>query len=161
MISTVKACRHQTTAFRLACFAILLVAGLLISSCSRQTETPAYEPTEWQGVVDESLPEATQHGQEALIRLFAAIQEVGIENLEWDCPDVRFDESFDEFFEGAVDFHRWQWAGEPHENKFPVRLTLRRDDADLTKVEHLRTYQVTRNGRLFLVRRVTDEIATR
>ena len=161
MVSTVKACRFRTTAFRLACVATLLVAGLLIPGCRRKAETPAYEPAEWQGVVDESLPKATQRGQAALIRLFAAIQEVGIENLEWDCPDVRFHESFDEFFEDAVDFHRWEWAGEPRGNNYPVRLTLRRDDADLTEVEHVRTYQVTRNGRLFLVRRVTDEKAIR
>ncbi len=135
-----------------------VLVGILSAclGCGTGESQPAFEPTEWQGSVDSTLPKATQAKQDALIRLFAAIQDVGIERIQWDCPDIDFDESFADFFGETVDLYRWNWAGPPQGDHFPVRLSLRHDDAELTEETHDRTYTVTRRGRSFVIRRANN-----
>ena len=93
--------------------------------------------------------------QDALIRLFTAIQEVGIDQTRVDCPDVEFHETFEEFFGEAVDFYRWDWNGKPDGNKFPVRIILRKDEPGFPEVEVKRTYEIKKAGRGYSVKRLT------
>ena len=132
----------------------MLLPCVITLGCGSDKVVDEYEPTEWQGSIDESLSVKMQEKQDALIRLFTAIQEVGIANYKRDCPRITFRETFDEFFGDAVDFYRWNWDGAPEKDQFPVLLVLRKDDAEFTQVEHRRIYRVTKSGGVFRIRRV-------
>jgi hypothetical protein len=93
--------------------------------------------------------------QNAMIRLFTAVQQVGVEPVSEEDPNIVFQESSEEFFEDdTVELFRWDWDG-PHEgNNFPVVLILRKDEPGFPEVEKHRTYSVTRSGSRFTIRRV-------
>ena len=129
-----------------------LLIGLLFMGCAKEPEQ-AFYIVDWQGNVDETASPAVQAKQDALIRLFRAVQDVGVENISDDQPDLKFNESFAEFFEDAVDLHRWQWDGPPEGDTFPVLIVLSKDEPGLPQVEKRRRYVVRRSGRLFTIRR--------
>lgn len=134
------------------------VGGLLVVAIGcGQPPDEVYDIESWQGSIDETASPAVQAKQDALIRLFTAVQEVGIENVRQDHPDLRFGESFEEFFEEAVDLHRWDWDGPPQGDAFPVLLVLSKDEPGLPQVEKHRTYLVRKSGRSFTIRRAADK----
>jgi len=148
--------RETKTGGMSACaIALFLIVGG--AGCSRPVPDEIYEPENWQGEIDTSLPADTQAKQDAIIRLFSAIQQVGIERISWDCPDVRFSESFDEFFGNSIGIHRWEWDGVPIDNNLSVRIHFEQDDPTAPKTVEVRTYKVSRSGNGFVVKRVTPD----
>lgn len=135
---------------------------LVLAGCSGAEQGEVFDPAEWQGQVDRSLPPDVQAKQDAVIRLFDAMITVGVEFefLNSEYADITFTESEQDFFEGAMDLFRWDWDGPPQGNDFPVQLTMRKDDpsarseSDLPLVEFRRVYTVTGSpGRFVIVRR--------
>lgn len=132
----------------------LTVACSLLVGCGQEVAVEPYEPEDFEGSVDPSLSKSVQRKQDAIIRLFTAIQEVGIDQTNIDCPDIEFRETFEEFFGDAADFYRWDWAEQPKGNAFPVRIILRKDEPGLPQVEVKRTYSVTNTANGFAIKRV-------
>ena len=132
-----------------------LLMLILLSGCQRSdTSNYVYRIEQWQGSVDPRLPPGVQDKQDAIIRLFTAIQDVGIENVADEQPDILFKEEFDAFFEDTADFFRWEWNGPPEQDIFPVLLTLRKDEPGLPEVSKHRKYRVRNSGGKFLITRV-------
>jgi hypothetical protein len=137
---------------------ILSLLGLLIlllAGCPGSDSAPeVYDPVNWQGNVDPEAPDEVQQMQQALIRLFTAIQQVGVDHVTEEEPDIQFREPFSEFFEDdTVDLYRWDWDGPPNGNRFPVVLILRKDEPGFPEVEKRRAYAVSRSGRTYVVQR--------
>ena len=148
-----QACKPR---FVLGCIFTWLIA-IGITGCGHPPPEEIYEPENWQGEINTNLPAETQAQQDAIIRLFSAIQQVGIERIRWDCPDVRFSESFDEFFGSTVGIHRWEWTDEPVDDAFSVRIHFEQDNPTAPKIVEDRVYKVTRPGNGFSVKRVTPD----
>lgn len=132
----------------------IALTGLTLPTvgCSK-TEVVVYQEVNWQGTVDESLPKEVQAKQDALIRLFTAIQDYGFEFVTQGEADLQFDESFEQFFGETVDLFRWDWDGPPEGNDLPVVLVLRKDEPGLPEVEVHRTYTVRQSGKTFRITR--------
>lgn len=134
--------------------AIMALAACVVGCRGGDSPTEAYDPETWQGAIDTSLPDEMQRKQNAIIRLFTAIQEVGVEAVSEEDPNLRFEEKPREFFEnGTVDLYRWDWDGPPKGDNFPVVLILRRDEPGFPEVEVHRTYTVRRSGKRYTIRR--------
>ncbi len=138
---------HESVRHWIFIFLVLTVS----SGCRKSEPEEIFAPENWQGEINTELPKETQAQQDAIIRLLGAIQLVGIEHYHWDCPDIKFNVSFAEFFEDAVGIHKWEWSGEPSKNGFPVRLFLEKDDPTEEKTIAKRIFTVTRRGRSFLI----------
>ena len=138
-----------------ALFAVAINSILI--GCGQKEVVAPYEPEEYEGSIDTSLSKSVQNKQDAIIRLFTAIQEVGIDQTKVDCPDIEYSETFEEFFGEAADFYRWDWNGKPEGNKFPVRIVLRKDEPGLPEMEVTRTYAVTKTAKGFAVKRVAAD----
>lgn len=134
---------------------LMAAVAALVMGCGRTERAPVvYDEEDWQGAVDPNLPPAMQAKQDAMIRFFAAIDEVGLENVSELERDIRFEESFQEFFEEAADVYRWDWDGPPEEDDvFPVLLILTKDEPGLPKVEKHRKYRIRRSGQTFVISR--------
>jgi hypothetical protein len=129
------------------------MVGALIG-CQGEPEPKVYDPVNYQGAIDESLPRPMQDKQNALIRLFTAVQEVGVAHVSEEDPNLRFEESPEEFLEDdTVHLARWDWDGEPKGDEFPVVLVLCKDEPGLPEVEKRRTYVVKGSGKRFTISR--------
>lgn len=138
-----------------AMFAACALLALLLTACPGPDNTvEVYDPEDWQGNVDPDATPEVRAMQDAMIRLFTAIQQVGVDHVSEEDENIRFQESFAEFFEdGTVDLFRWDWDGPPEGNRFPVVLILRKDEPGFPQVEKHRTYSVTRSGADYTIRR--------
>jgi hypothetical protein len=142
-------CRRNGVA--VACVSL----ALLLTGCPGPDRvTEVYDPENWQGNVDPDASPDVQAKQNGMIRLFTAIQQVGVEHVSEEDPNIQFDEPFSEFFEeNTVDLFRWDWDGPPEGDRFPVVLILRKDEPGFPQVEKHRTYSVQRSGRKYTIRR--------
>ena len=132
----------------------IALTGLTLPTVGcNKTEVVVYQEVNWQGTVDESLPKEVQAKQDALIRLFTAIQDYSFEFLTQGEPNLQFDESFEQFFGETVDLFRWDWDGPPEGNDLSVVLILRKDEPGLPEVEVRRTYTVRQSGKTFRITR--------
>ena len=119
--------------------------------CGKAEVQEEFKIENFQGSIDETLAPSVQKKQDAIIRLFNAIQDVGIENYKWDCSDIQFKEDFKEFFGDAVSIERWEWAAAPDGDNVSVKLVLKNDDEEGSMVESIRVYSVKRQGGLYKI----------
>jgi hypothetical protein len=96
------------------------------------------------GAVDESLPPEVQKRQSVLRDVLNTL--VGgtrVEELPDEMPKVRFVEPADEFYRNALQLRRWDFAGPPQGEAFPVRLEFMVDDVKKIDRTDQRSFKVT------------------
>ena len=132
---------------------MLLLSGIAASGgCGRTEEAKAYDPGDYQGRVDTSLPRPLQDKQAALARFLNGMREgVGDEGtLRLVVPGVTFREPFDKFYGGSKRLARWEFGAKPNGNEVPVVLFF--DDVENGPIDPTvlkreeRVYVVTGGG---------------
>jgi hypothetical protein len=147
---TSEVARWPTCSFplRLSCAWVLFLAG-----CST-SDPEIYEPEQGRGAVDINLPPEQRQKQEALARLFEAFRRgVHPGDLEHNESDLAFQEAEEQFFEDTVRVWAWDWDGPPRGDRFPVRLTMQKDEPGVVTVDYRRVYRVERRGSTFVIQR--------
>jgi hypothetical protein len=143
----------MTSPPNVATIAVMGIAVLLVG-CRAEPEAEVYDPENYQGSIDPDLPLAMQDKQNAIIRLFTAIQDVGVDHISEEDPNIRFEETSAQFFEDdTIHLARWDWDGPPKDDEFHVVLVLCKDEPGLPEVEKHRTYVVRRSGKRFTIGR--------
>jgi hypothetical protein len=106
-------------------------------------------------VVDQSLPPEQRARQDALVRLFKALQSgTAVRHVKSYEPDLDFQESAEAFIEQGIQLRSWDWAGPPDQDKLRVHMEFLLDEPPGDKtVAYDRTYSVTRMGNRFVIRR--------
>jgi hypothetical protein len=133
----------------------LLFAQLLVAGCSGPPASPPFEPEAYRGVVDESLSPEQQQRQQVIIDLFYELQmSRDFQDLPEVLPHIRFTETREQFLEGMLDLHRWQFAGPPNGAEVPLRLFFREDkEPDYPERQFERVYIAEKTDETWIVRR--------
>jgi hypothetical protein len=87
-------------------------------------------------------------------QLLEAIQRgIAFEYLPEHVPNVTLEESPGEYFEQAVELHRWSFLGPPEQNRVQVSLVFRLDQPGFPEQATTRAYDVVASGGRMIVRR--------
>jgi hypothetical protein len=131
---------------------LLLAAG---AGCGKREIPPQGAYPRALGTVDTSLSPDLQAKQQVVKTLFDALS-VGmrLEELPDQNPNLRFDESPEEFLErGAVGLAGWQFDGQPQGDDVPVVLYLNLDGTGRNQLQVRRVYTVTGSPDRFRISR--------
>jgi hypothetical protein len=113
--------------------------------------TVAYHPSDYSGTVDKSLPPDLQAKQKALGGVFDVLLEGGRpEEIAKALPNVRFNESSRQFYDGSEQLLQWKFNGPPTGDQVPVVLTLAnagKKGQDQRKVERVYVVSSLAKGR--------------
>ena len=136
----------------LPCLALLVLAA----GCGEPTVAPedAYDPADFQGEVDTSLPEELQKKQQAIRDAFEPlVRGVLVEDLGVYLENIRFESTTEEFLpSGTIALERWGFDGKPSGNDVPVVMHFVVDGAEGETKEVERVYTVTTSGGQTVIR---------
>lgn len=119
-----------------------------------QAAQPVYDPTEYQGEVDTSLPPELQEKQEALKRVFDELQRrTGYDSLPDVLPDYRLTETRESFFGNTLALEKWDFNGRPSGNDVPVVVQLLEDTPEESLRKEERVYTVTGSMGKYVIQR--------
>ena len=136
----------------LGCIAVLGLAfagcgGVLSGNQADLTKVPKM------GTIDTSIPRTDRAKQKVIYDVLVNLQEgYPAQMIPTLLKGIRFDESQEQFLEGASSLERWDFEGKPSESGVPVVLYFSEvSKSELKKVQ--RTYKVKGSGSRFVVSR--------
>lgn len=136
--------------------AVWIVAIVLLAGCEGKT-VETHDHVALAGAVDPSLTTEQQAQQQAMVDLLAAVQRgTAFEYLPEHVPHVRWEETADQFYAGAINLKRWNFVGAPQENQITLDLTFVLDQPGFPERADQRRYTVDRRGALFVIRRAAS-----
>ena len=131
-----------------------VLGGILLTIGCSGGEQYVYEPTDFRPQVDESQSADVKERQAVLIRAFGSVQGGwNIPDIPERHPDVRIEETQEDFYQQGAVLHAFKWAGPPTERGFPLKLTMKKDEPGLPEVEYTRVYSVTKEDNIYVIRR--------
>lgn len=141
---------------------LLFLATIISPGCGPAfTEHPTgFDPAQFGGTIDESLPAGERERREVVRRLLLGIVAgEDIASIQKWLPGVDFRESQATFFNGNLLLRRWDFAAAPRAGAVWVDLEfVPADDSVATRVER-RGYEVTGRRGAWIVRRLNSEVA--
>lgn len=139
--------------------AVAALAAMACIGCSSGASAEAYNPANFQGTIDKSLPPDQQARQAAVQKLLNAMRE-GVADpggLSLYAPGITLRERFDSFYGASKRLVRWDFNGPPRGGEVPVVLYF--DDKDSGPVDpsaerkEERVYVVSGSGNRFSISR--------
>ena len=146
---------------KIRCIGMLLICfsvPVVLVGCGGGHAAQAYDPANFRGEVDASLPKEQQAKQVAVGKLMNAFVEGAGDatSLAIYAPGISFKGTIDDLADPAKQPVRWDFNGPPVGNDVPVSLYF--DDQGLGRVDPKvqlredRTYVVTRAGNQFSIK---------